>query len=177
MQGHSGSTKATNQRCMLSATKQAVSITLATAVVHCLCEPWPWCCKRSYGLTNLFICSFAGGILAGESGEYSFFTNKHYWSCFRRTGLCLIQGHADLNHDNNKCFIISETIQAMPITFAVKIARVKVHMTIAVRLQLSLCLKLDNFLTCNISDNIEYVTVNKWNQSLHVITDNFSHYV
>ena len=35
--------------------------------------------------------------------------------------LTLIQGHTDLNHDNNKCLIISETIQAMPIKCAVKI--------------------------------------------------------
>ena len=32
-----------------------------------------------------------------------------------------IQGHTDLNHKNNKRLIISETIQAMPIMFAVKI--------------------------------------------------------
>ena len=32
-----------------------------------------------------------------------------------------IQGHTDLNHENNKWLIISETIQAMPIKFAVKI--------------------------------------------------------
>ena len=31
------------------------------------------------------------------------------------------EGHRDLNHENNKCLIISETIQAMPTTFAVKI--------------------------------------------------------
>ena len=32
MQGHSGSAKAKNQRCMLSETKQAISIKLATTV-------------------------------------------------------------------------------------------------------------------------------------------------
>ena len=32
-----------------------------------------------------------------------------------------IQGHTDLNHEHNKCLIISETVQAMPIKFAVKI--------------------------------------------------------
>ena len=36
-----------------------------------------------------------------------------------------------LNHENNECSIISETIQAMPITFAVNIVRLKVYMTIA----------------------------------------------
>ena len=36
-----------------------------------------------------------------------------------------IQGHTDLNHEINKCFIISETVQAIPITFAMKIVRLK----------------------------------------------------
>ena len=45
--------------------------------------------------------------------------------------LTFIPGHTDLNHENNKCLIISETIQAMPIKFAVKIVPVKAYMTIA----------------------------------------------
>ena len=45
--------------------------------------------------------------------------------------MTFIQGHADLNHDNNKCLIISETVQAMPIKFAVNIVCLKVYMTIA----------------------------------------------
>ena len=44
--------------------------------------------------------------------------------------LTFIQGHTYLNHENNKCSIISGTIQAMPITFTVKIVRLKVYMTI-----------------------------------------------
>ena len=36
MQGHSGLAKAKNERCMLSATKQAISIKLATTVGHFL---------------------------------------------------------------------------------------------------------------------------------------------
>ena len=36
MQGHSGLAKLKNQRCMLSITKQAISIKLATTVGHCL---------------------------------------------------------------------------------------------------------------------------------------------
>ena len=44
--------------------------------------------------------------------------------------LVFSHGHTDLHHENNKCFI-SETIQAMPITFAVKIFRLKLYMTIA----------------------------------------------
>ena len=38
-----------------------------------------------------------------------------------------MQGLTDLNDDNNKCSIISETVQAMPVKFAdVKIVRLKV---------------------------------------------------
>ena len=46
------------------------------------------------------------------------------------------QGRINLNHDNNKCLIISEIIQA--ITFAVKIVRLKVYMTIAHSITLTL---------------------------------------
>ena len=35
--------------------------------------------------------------------------------------LTFIQGHKYVNHENNKCLIISETVQAMPTMFAVKI--------------------------------------------------------
>ena len=41
------------------------------------------------------------------------------------------QGHTDLNHENNKCSIIPETAQAIPIKFAVKIIRLKADMTFA----------------------------------------------
>ena len=37
--------------------------------------------------------------------------------------LTFIQGHTDLDHEKDKCSIISETIQAVPITFAVKIVQ------------------------------------------------------
>ena len=37
-----------------------------------------------------------------------------------------IEGRTDLNHKNNKCSVISETVQAIPIKFAVKIVRLKV---------------------------------------------------
>ena len=47
----------------------------------------------------------------------------------------------------------------MPIKFAVKIVRLKVNMTIASLLTLTFiqghkCVRLDYFITCNISDNI-----------------------
>ena len=40
--------------------------------------------------------------------------------------LTFIQGHTDFNHENSKCLIIPETVQAMPIKFAVKVVRLKV---------------------------------------------------
>ena len=45
--------------------------------------------------------------------------------------LTFIQGHTDLNHENNICLIISTTIQAMPIKLAVEIVPLKVYMIIA----------------------------------------------
>ena len=42
--------------------------------------------------------------------------------------LTFIQGRIDLNHENNKCSIISEIVQGMPITFPVKIVRLKVYL-------------------------------------------------
>ena len=73
--------------------------------------------------------------------------------------LTFIQGHTDQNHEN-KYLIISETIQAIPITFAVKIVWLKVYMSIASPMTLTFiqghkCVSnLDYFFTCNISDNI-----------------------
>ena len=45
--------------------------------------------------------------------------------------LTFIQGHTDLSHGNNKCWISSETIQPMHSKCAVKIVRLKVDMTMA----------------------------------------------
>ena len=44
--------------------------------------------------------------------------------------LPFIQGRIDLNHEHDKCLIVSETVQAMPM-FAVKIVGLKDYMTIA----------------------------------------------
>ena len=51
--------------------------------------------------------------------------------------LPFIQGHTYLNHENNTCLIISETIQAMPLTCAVKIVRLNVYMAIACPMNLT----------------------------------------
>ena len=75
--------------------------------------------------------------------------------------LTFIQGHTYLNHGNNECLIISETIRAMPIKFAVKTKGLYdrcysddlyLHSRSQVRL------KLDYFLACNISDNNVFVS-------------------
>ena len=60
MQGYSGSVKAKNQRCMPSATEQAISIKLATTVGHFM---WPWLCKCFYGLSILLQLDSVPGIL------------------------------------------------------------------------------------------------------------------
>ena len=73
--------------------------------------------------------------------------------------LPFIQGHTDRHHEHNKGSIMSDTIQAMPTTFAVQIVRLKVHMTIAGPMTLTFiqghkCVSnLTTFLTYNISDN------------------------
>ena len=51
--------------------------------------------------------------------------------------LTFIQGHTYLNHETNQCLIISETNKAMLITFAVKIVRLKLYMTIASPIKLT----------------------------------------
>ena len=45
--------------------------------------------------------------------------------------LTFTHGHTDLNHENNKCLIISEHIQAIPIKCAVKIVRLKVYIILS----------------------------------------------
>ena len=68
--------------------------------------------------------------------------------------LTFIQGHTDLNHENNECLIISETVQAMAIKFAVKIVQLKVYIIfsqsndLALHSKSQLHLKHDNCLTC-----------------------------
>ena len=73
---------------------------------------------------------------------------------------CIVTSvHTDRNHEHNKGSIVSDTIQAMPSTFAVQIVRLKVHMTIAGPMTLTFiqghkCVSnLATFLTYNISDN------------------------
>ena len=52
----------------------------------------------------------------------------HYVLSILTTNFC--QGHTDLDHENDQCLFISETIQAVPIKFDVKIVQLKVYMTI-----------------------------------------------
>ena len=48
--------------------------------------------------------------------------------------LAFIQGHTHLNHGQLQMFDYMKSVQAMPIEFAAKIARLKVYMIFAVRL-------------------------------------------
>ena len=64
--------------------------------------------------------------------------------------LTFIQGHTDLNYEKYNCSIIPETVQAMPIKFAVNIIWLKVYMIFsqfdyfALHSMSQLRLKLDN---------------------------------
>ena len=68
--------------------------------------------------------------------------------------LTFIQGHKDLNNENEKCSITSETVQALPITLAVKIVRRKVYIIVsqfdvlAPQSRSPVRLKLDKCLNC-----------------------------
>ena len=74
-----------------------------------------------------------------------------------------IQGYRDVNPQNNNCLIISGTIQAMAIQFAVEIVQLKVYMAIAIPMNLTFiqghkCISnLTTVLICNISDNISAI--------------------
>ena len=68
--------------------------------------------------------------------------------------LTFIHGHTDLSHESNKCLIILETIEPMPLSFAVKIVRLKVYMSDDLYLRSQVCIQLDYVLTCNILDTI-----------------------
>ena len=66
--------------------------------------------------------------------------------------LTFIQGHTDLNHENNKCSIISKTVQTILMRFAVKIVRLKVYIfflshDLALHSRSQLPLKLDKCCT------------------------------
>ena len=85
--------------------------------------------------------------------------------------LTFIQGHADLNHENNKCLIISEIIQTMPTTFAVKIVRLKrvydhcQYDDLDLNSRSQVRLKVDYFLSCNILENILCYYFQTWHGS------------
>ena len=72
--------------------------------------------------------------------------------------MTFIQGRTDLNFENDKYFIISETVQAMPFTYAVKIVRLKVYIIfsqsndhdLALHSRSQLRFKLDKLFTCTI---------------------------
>ena len=67
-------------------------------------------------------------------GNYSSH-HRQTWHCdYLRHGNASRVNYLDLDlhsHQHKKCLIISETVQAIPITFAVTIVRLKVNMTFA----------------------------------------------
>ena len=85
----------------------------------------------------------------------------------------VIQGHTDLDHENNKYSNISQTVQAMPIKFTVKIVRLKIYLIFSQTDDLTLHsrsqvrLKLGEFflITCTII--LIYRTIfNLWHSNL-----------
>ena len=70
--------------------------------------------------------------------------------------LTFIQGHIYLSHKNHTCSIISETVQAIRISFAAKIIQLKGYIIcsqsedLALRSRSKVRLKLDKCVTCTI---------------------------
>ena len=89
------------------------------------------------GLLCLCVCGGGGGVYvsvprASDSSE-SISHHHQTWHGERThhvltiLNLTFTQGHKDLSHENNKCSIIAETFQAMPIKFVVMIVRLQVY--------------------------------------------------
>ena len=68
--------------------------------------------------------------------------------------LTFIHGHTELNHENSNYSIISQTVEAIPITLDVEIARLKVYKIFSqsddldLHLRLQVRLKRDKFVNC-----------------------------
>ena len=84
--------------------------------------------------------------------------------------LTFIQDHTDINRENSKCSIISETVQTMPVNFAVMIVRLKIDVIfsqsddLALHSRSRLRLKLDKRLNLNHSSHVSgsiYATASK----------------
>ena len=98
MQHHSGSAKQKHQRCMLLATKQAISIKLATMVGHFLCDldldfanvyvacPSYCClCLLFVFVVVLFLFCISQVFLGEERGVFVCFLLFHFISLFSFT--------------------------------------------------------------------------------------------
>ena len=93
--------------------------------------------------------------------------------------LIFIQGHTDLNHENNKCLIILEMFQAIPIKFAVKIVQLKPKVFIIFASPMTLtftqghnCISNHNFLTSSlviVSDIYLRYGIQTWHDGRHGI--------
>ena len=71
--------------------------------------------------------------------------------------LTSIQGYTYLNHKNNKCLIISETIQAMPIIFTVEIVRLNVYMATVSPMTLTFIQGRNDVSNLTIPFNLQYI--------------------
>ena len=67
-------------------------------------------------------------IIQHDTVTATYIRVHHVSICFTLT---FVQGHTYLNHENNKGSITSETVQARPIKFPVKIVRIKVYIILA----------------------------------------------
>ena len=85
---------------------------------------------------SVFVCVCVCPAFASHISETSEAILAHKFASVTRMHhmlitltLIIIQGHIDLNHENIKWSIISETVQPIPIKFAVKIVRWNVYIS------------------------------------------------
>ena len=127
-------------------------VCVCVSVFLCVCVSVrlsvPCSCKR-------FLGNYLGHHHQTWHGDYLRHEMNHVFIILTLTFIQL-QGRTNLNHENNKCSIISETVRGMPINFAVKVVRQKVYIILyqsdglALHSRSPLCLKRDNYLNCTI---------------------------
>ena len=118
--------------CVCQCVSACVCVCLSVSVCVSVCQ-----CVSACVCVCVSVCQCVCACVPpkGLLGNWWSHHRQSCWhgDCFRRENvsrvnyidLAFIQGHSYLNHETNKCSIISETVQAMPIKFALWDSRTK----------------------------------------------------
>ena len=109
----------TRQRKFQTHQGRALSCQKLMGQMYCCCSPW-------LHTTVIFVCLC---MCVCPSQAIPRKLKMHHVLIILT--LTFNQSHIDLGHESNQCLVISESIQAMPIKFAVKLVQLKVYVTIA----------------------------------------------